>query len=295
MPIIPTTPNTANTAHKLEALQGYLAALAPQGLCVAFSGGVDSAVLLALACQQSSRAVHAITMHTPFHALSEPEAARRLAEEFGAVHTVLHLEELDPVLLNNPIDRCYLCKKWIFAQMQSHAAAQGLSVVLDGTNADDLGEYRPGLQALAELGIKSPLAELGITKAEVRAMAEELGVSVAKKPSAPCLATRFPYNTPIPLPRLGDIDALERFIRALGCEVVRVRVYGDTLRLEVAVEKMSLLLAKREQVVQKAHAMGFLYVTMDLEGFRSGSMDIPLKENPLLENGTPAQKAAGIA
>ena len=263
-------------AQKYEALQEYMTAWADKGLCVAFSGGVDSAVLLALACQ-SGGAIHAVTMHTPFHAPSEPEAARLLAEELGAVHTVMRLEELDEALLSNPVDRCYICKKWIFTNIQAYADRHNLAVVLDGTNADDLGEYRPGLRALAELGIKSPLAEMGVTKAEVRAIAELMGISVAKKPSAPCLATRFPYNAPVVLGKMAAVDKLEQLIRRLGCAVVRVRVYGDTLRIEVAADKLALLLEKREAVIAAAKEEGFLYVTMDLEGFRSGSMDLAVR------------------
>jgi uncharacterized protein len=258
-------------------LEQFLAPLAPGGLCVAFSGGVDSAVILAAACKVAGAGkVHAVTMQTPFHSPREPEAAAALAGEMGAIHRTITLDELDPALLQNPVDRCYRCKGWVFTTIQTYAAEHGLATVLDGTNADDLGEYRPGLRALKELGVISPLAQLGISKAAVREMAAAQGISVAKKPSAPCLATRFPYNTPIRVESLRIIDELENYLKSLGPQTLRVRVYGDTLRLEVLPEDFPLLLEKRVEIAAKARAAGFLYTTLDLEGFRSGSMDLPL-------------------
>jgi uncharacterized protein len=247
---------------------------------VAFSGGVDSAVLLAAACKAAGVGkVHAVTMQTPFHSPREPEAAAALAGEMGAIHRVITLEELDPALLQNPVDRCYRCKGWVFTTIQAYAAEHGLAAVLDGTNADDLGEYRPGLRALKELGIVSPLARLGISKAAVREMAAAQGISVAKKPSAPCLATRFPYDTPLQVEKLRVVDGLESYLKSLGPQTLRVRVYGDTLRLEVLPEDFSILLEKRVEIAAKAREAGFLYTTLDLEGFRSGSMDLPLQKS----------------
>jgi uncharacterized protein len=264
----------------LENLEHFLSPLAPGGLCVAFSGGVDSAVILSAACKVAGAGkVHAVTMQTPFHSPREPEAAAALATEMGAIHSILTLEELDPALLQNPVDRCYRCKQWVFTTIQGYAAAHGLATVLDGTNADDLGEYRPGLRALKELGIVSPLAQLGIAKAAVREMAAAQGISVASKPSAPCLATRFPYDTPIRGEKLRVIDELESYLKSLGPQTLRVRVYGDTLRLEVLPEDFSILLENRVEITAKAREMGFLYTTLDLEGFRSGSMDLPLQKN----------------
>jgi uncharacterized protein len=263
----------------LARLEEFLAPLAPGGLCVAFSGGVDSAVLLAAACKVAGAGkVHAVTMQTPFHSPREPKAAAALAAEMGAIHSVITLEELDPALLQNPADRCYRCKFWVFSTIQRYAAKRGLATVLDGTNAEDLGEYRPGLRALKELGIVSPLAQLGIAKAAVREMAAAQGISVAQKPSAPCLATRFPYDTPIRMEELRIVDELEHYLKSLGPQTLRVRVYGDTLRLEVLPEDFSILIENRADIAAKSREAGFLYVTMDLEGFRSGSMDIPLQK-----------------
>lgn len=255
-----------------------MAELASGGICLAFSGGVDSAVLLAVASgEMKPGKIHAVTVQTPLHSPVEPENARKLAEEWGAIHSILVQNELNPVVAQNPPDRCYLCKRWLFGTIEAYAKEHGLAAVVDGTHADDLKEYRPGLKALAELKIKSPLAELGITKAEVREIAASLGISVAKKPSAPCLATRFPYGTPLTATGLQTIDRLEQQVRAMGFDILRIRVYHDMLRIEVPVESLPYALQYRNDIIKAAHQEGFSYVTLDLEGFRSGSMDIPLK------------------
>jgi len=250
----------------------YLAKLAPGGLCVAFSGGVDSALLLRLACDTGG-AVHAVTVCTPFHSPLEQAEARELAEAFGAVHKLL-MPDLPGELLDNPVHRCYLCKKALFRAIREYADGQGLEHLVDGTNRDDLGEYRPGLKALNELGVHSPLAELGITKAEVRELAAGLGLDVADKPSVPCLATRYPYDHPIRLERLPGIDRVERQARAMGISNVRARVEGETLRLEVAAADMPRVLSGREELAGLALEAGFVGISLDLEELRSGSMDI---------------------
>lgn len=208
-----------------------------------------------------------------------------MAEAFGAVYAVL-TPDLPGELLDNPIHRCYLCKRALFQAIREYADSRGLRHLVDGTNRDDLEEYRPGLKALGELGVHSPLAELGITKAEVRSLAAMLGLKAADKPSAPCLATRYPYNRPIRLERLPGIDRVERRARALGVSGVRARVEGETLRLEVAAGDMPLVLAAREELVALALEAGFVGISLDLEELRSGSMDI--REARLGKAGTGA-------
>jgi len=203
----------------------------------------------------------------------EQAEARQLAEAFGAVHKLL-TPQLPRELLDNPIHRCYLCKKALFQAIREYADDRGLEHLVDGTNRDDLGEYRPGLKALGELGVHSPLAELGITKAEVRELAAGLGLDVADKPSAPCLATRYPYRHPISLERLPGIDRVERQARAMGISNVRARVEGETLRLEVAAADMPRVLSGREELAGLALEAGFVGISLDLEELRSGSMDI---------------------
>ena len=256
----------------LEQLKDYLTKLAPGGLCVAFSGGVDSSLLLKLACMAADD-VHAVTACTPFHTAAEPREAGEAAAAYGAVHHLL-TPQLPRAVMDNPPERCYLCKKALFEEILRYAGGQSLAHILDGTNADDLKEYRPGIQALKELGVHSPLAELGITKSQVRELAARLGLTVAEKPSAPCLATRFPYNQPINPFYFAGIDRIERQVRGLGIPVVRARVEGTALRLEVPLEDFAALLPHRKALVRAALDAGFAGVSLDLEGFRSGSMDI---------------------
>lgn len=263
---------------QLERLIDTLTKLADGGLCVAFSGGVDSALLLKAACSVTKN-VHAVTLYTPFHSPLEPTEAARMAQEWGAVHSVITLEAMPAEVLANPPDRCYLCKRSIFTEIRRYADRHGLAHVLDGTNADDLNEYRPGLRTLVELGVISPLAGLGLSKAEVRTLAAELGLAVAAKPSAPCLATRFPYNEPLHADKLAAVDEIERFVKALGPQVVRARVHGDTIRLEVLPEEFGTVAAQGEALVREAQARGFARITLDLAGYRSGSFDGPYRKS----------------
>lgn len=257
--------------NNLKKLTDYLAKLADGGICVAFSGGVDSSVLLKAACEVSKK-VHAVTVYSDFHSPIEVAEAEKLAKEYGAVFHLLELKLPDEVM-QNPTDRCYLCKKAIFAAISEYAAANGLAAVLDGTNSDDLNEYRPGLKALTELKIKSPLSELGFSKESVRGLARALQIPVAEKPSSPCLATRIPYNTQIRPETLKKIDELESYLKSLGFAVARARIHDNLVRIEVSEDKLADLLRVRKDVAANAKALGFPHVTIDLQGFRSGSFD----------------------
>ena len=276
---------------KKEALERYMKNL-PGPVMVAFSGGVDSSLLLAAACRAAANSlpagaasreaakekmVYAATVHTSLHPVQDADVAARVASELGASHLVVEIDELkDADIADNPTDRCYRCKKFLFSRLQKEAEALGVSVILEGSNADDTHVYRPGLRAVQELGIKSPLLELGLTKREVRALAAEYGISVADRPSAPCLATRFPYWTRLSRERMQQVDEGEQFLRELGFYNVRIRAHGDTARIEVDRKDMEKLLERAEEAVEKIRGLGFSYVTLDLEGFRSGSMDINL-------------------
>lgn len=248
-----------------------------QDIAVAFSGGADSALLLHLACEyarENGTMVYAVTAKTRLHPAGDLKIAAKVAEEAGAVHKIIEIDELKETgIENNPIDRCYRCKKGIFQKICAFAEAHGITVILDGTNADDLNEYRPGIRALRELGIISPLAECNLGKREIRELAEEYGISVAKRPASPCLATRLPYGEKITYEVLRRIDAGESYLRSKGFYNVRLRVHGDIARIEVDPEDITKLVNMRTEIIAYLKEQGFLYVTADLEGFRSGSMD----------------------
>lgn len=268
--------------EKKQKLQEQMLVYAQGDMLVAFSGGVDSSLILKLAVQAAAKTghkVYGIMVHTMLHPMGEVEDARVTAEQIGAEFRVLEIDELKGAdILDNPVDRCYRCKKYLFRNLIEEGEKLGVSVMMEGTNEDDLHVYRPGLRAIRELGIHSPLAEAGMTKAEVRRLAGELGVSVSNKPSMPCLATRFPYGTRISYEAMRKVDEGEAFIRSLGFYNVRLRIHNDVARIEVDVNEMPHLLEHCEQIVAKLKNLGYDYITVDLEGFRSGSMDLHVKK-----------------
>ena len=268
--------------EKKQKLQEQMLVYAQGDMLVAFSGGVDSSLILKLAVQAATKTghkVYGIMVHTMLHPMGEVEDARVTAEQIGAEFRVLEIDELKGAdILDNPVDRCYRCKKYLFRNLIEEGKKLGVSVMMEGTNEDDLHVYRPGLRAIRELGIHSPLAEAGMTKAEVRKLAGELDVSVSNKPSMPCLATRFPYGTRISYEAMQKVDEGEAFVRSLGFYNVRLRIHNDVVRIEVDVNEMPRLLEYREQIVAKLKKLGYDYITVDLEGFRSGSMDLHVKK-----------------
>ncbi|MGI6093933.1 MAG: ATP-dependent sacrificial sulfur transferase LarE [Lachnospiraceae bacterium] len=268
--------------NKKKQLDRLLAAYTKEDVCLAFSGGIDSSLLLKLMVKKaevSHKKVYAVTFDTTLHPRCDTEIAEKVAEEIGASHHILKINELDnPQILQNPVNRCYLCKRELFRKLLDFAREMDAPVILEGTNADDLQVYRPGLAAIQELGIKSPLVEAGFTKKEVREYAKEVGISVAERPSTPCLATRLPYGTDITLSVLQQIEEGEAWLRSRGYKNVRIRVHGEIARLELDAEAFSSCLKERDEIVRKLKEIGFTYITLDLEGFRSGSMDIRIKQ-----------------
>lgn len=266
-----------NYLEKVENLKKEMRRYAREDVMVAFSGGVDSSLLLKLACEaagESGSIVYAATVQTRLHPSGELKEAERICREIGARHIVLRVDELaEAGIMDNPADRCYLCKKHLFQKMLEQAAALEVNTVLEGANEDDLHVYRPGLRALKELGIISPLAEAGLTKAEVRELAQEYGLSVASKPAAPCLATRFPYGTALTYEKMEQVEKGEEFLKGFAFKDVRLRVHGDIARIEVCGTDFGKLMEHREKIISYLKGLGYLYVTLDLEGFRSGSMD----------------------
>ena len=249
------------------------------GVLVALSGGVDSAVVLAaLARLQREQPFKllAVTVVTPFHLVREGAEAAEVARQLGVVHRFVHIDTLqNAAVVANPPDRCYHCKRALFSQLLALAEAEGLSTVMEGTHAGDSTAWRPGRKALAELGVRSPLAEAGLTKPEIRALAAAWGLSVAQKPSAPCLATRFPYGTAITAEGLERVGLCEALLRRLlpGVRELRLRDHLPIARLEVPPEAFQTVLAHREELLRLGQAAGYSFVTLDLAGFRSGSFD----------------------
>lgn len=267
--------------NKLLELKNEIAKLVEDGVCIAFSGGVDSSLILKIACEAGknlNKQVYAVTFETKLHPVSDVTISKKVASEMGALHEIIQINEFEnEKILTNPVDRCYQCKKSLFVNLIEFAKSHSLKYVMDGTNADDLNAYRPGVKALGELGVISPLAKLGISKAEVREFAKSLNISVASRPSAPCMATRLPYNTVINFELLENIEKGEEFIKSLGYRDVRLRVHNDIVRLEVNKEDLIKLISERETIIEYLKSLGFVYITLDMEGFRSGSMDIYVK------------------
>jgi len=254
-----------------------------EGIAIAFSGGVDSSLLLKVACdlgKKSNHSILAVTFETQLHPHGDLEEARNLALNLGAIHKTIVVDEFaDPEIMNNPVDRCYRCKKLLFQTFIQYANEQGYHYLVDGTNYDDLNAYRPGMKALSELGIHSPLLELQITKQQIRSLSSSLGVSSSDKPSAPCLATRLPYGTRFDFNLLHRLDQGEQYLRGLGFYNVRLRLHDDILRIEVDKGSFMKLMAYSEEIISYLKELDFTYITLDLEGFRSGSMDIKIMKN----------------
>jgi uncharacterized protein len=265
----------------LNKLSTYLEQHIRDGIGIAFSGGVDSSLLLKIVCdigKKNNLSVLAITFETKLHPHGDLEEARSIALGFGAVHKTIEVDEFsDPEIMYNPEDRCYRCKNLLFRTLISEANQAGYQFLIDGTNFDDLNAYRPGMRALKELNIHSPLLELEITKTQIRSLAADLGITSSNKPSAPCLATRLPYGTKLDFDILERIDMGEHYIKTFGFYNVRLRLHQDILRIEIDKRDFEKLIQHQEEIISKIKDLGFLYVTLDLEWFRSGSMDIKIK------------------
>jgi uncharacterized protein len=249
---------------------------------VAFSGGVDSTYLLAECLDVlGPENVLAVTADAEIHPRAEITAARELACHLVVRHRIIRLHPLDnPRFAANPPDRCYWCKRDVLAAIATIAQEEGLAHVIHGANADDAGEYRPGNRAAQEMGVRAPLLEAGLTKAEIRQFSREKGLPTWNRPAQACLATRFPYGELLTPERLKRVEEAEEFLRSLGLGQLRVRDHGVLARIEVGREEMSRLFGEMApKLVDKLKALGYTYITLDLEGYRTGSMDV---FNPVL-------------
>jgi uncharacterized protein len=259
---------------------------------VAFSGGVDSGLLCAAAWRALGDRMLAVAVRSPVESMGDVASAQALAEQVGFPLRVLDFDDLaNPEFAANPPDRCYVCKLARFRRLRELADAEGLTALAEGSNADDLGDYRPGRRAVIETGAVSPLQELGFAKPEIRALAHAVGLSVWDRPSAPCLATRFPYGSPVTREGLRQVAEGERHLRELGFRTVRVRHHGQVARIEVAPDEIERLVAMRAGVSAHFRALGFDYVTADLTGYRTGSLNEALADG----RGGAAAEAHGEA
>lgn len=260
-----------------ERLEHLRAAIAAHGrVVVAYSGGVDSSVVLRVAHEQLGERALGVIGRSDSYAVHELELALAQAQEMGAAVRVVTTGELaDPAFAANHTDRCYRCKSELYRQLRDVAASFGAAAVLDGTIADDLADFRPGRRAADESDVRSPLAELGFRKSDVRAVAEHFGLASRAKPASPCLASRIPYGTPITREALAMVEAAEAALRALGFAELRVRHHGDVARVELPLDQLARALEPglRSRLVECVRSAGYRFVALDMEGFRSGSLN----------------------
>src|SRR5512147_1682376 len=260
----------------------YLMALLHEmhGAVLAYSGGVDSSLLLRAAAEVMGPRLIAVTAVSETYPDGELIAAQEITRSLGVMHRIVHTEEMaSEDFARNPPDRCYHCKKELFEKLRRLAADEGVSFVMDGSNADDLRDHRPGRKAAAEFSVRSPLLEAGFTKAEVRERARAMGLTVWDKPSLACLSSRIPYGTRITPALIRTVGAAEEQLRAFGFGQARVRHHGDIARIEVMQEDFAKLLdrAVAEKIAARFRELGYIYICLDIEGYRTGSMNQGLR------------------
>ncbi|MDR3594696.1 ATP-dependent sacrificial sulfur transferase LarE [Clostridium sp.] len=264
--------------EKYNELVEYLKGLGK--VVLAFSGGVDSTFLLRAAKEALGDNVKAVTILSPYIPKWEIAEAKELVKELGVQHEIIEAPIIDSIKFN-PEDRCYLCKTAVFSMILSVAKEQGYNCVIDGTNFDDISDYRPGLKALKELDVKSPLLDCKLTKAEIRAFSKELGLNTWDKPPYACLLTRIPYGNELRVEYFEKIENAEKYMMSIGFRAVRVRCHGDLARVEVARHDRSKLFDEEllDTIAKNIKECGFKYVTLDLQGYRVGSFNETIMKN----------------
>jgi uncharacterized protein len=252
-------------------------------IIVAFSGGVDSAFLAWAATQMLGRDAHCITADSPSYPDHHRQLARRIAAEFGLHHEFVCTHEIErPEYRANPHDRCYYCKQELYGVLSRLAADRGISVIVDGSNADDRQDYRPGRKAAREFGVRSPLDEVDLTKADIRELSHRAGLPSWNEPASACLSSRIPYDSEVTVEKLGIIERAEAVLRELGFHVFRVRHHDSLARLEIAIDELSRALEPpmRERIVHELRSIGYRHVTIDLQGYRMGSLNEGVRLRP---------------
>ena len=260
--------------EKLAVLKENMASM--QSLALGYSGGVDSTFLMVIANEVLGKNFLAVTAASPTYSQREQIEAIKLAERLGVQHLLIDVEPFDiPGYGDNPPDRCYLCKSQLFTCLWGIARERGIEHVADGSNVDDLGDYRPGLIALQELGVSSPLMEAGMGKEDIRLLSRDMGLPTWDKPAAACLASRFPYGQRIDREQLARVEKAEDYLVGLGFKQVRVRVHNDLARIEVGPEELTRLVNPElmDRINRELKQLGFRYVAMDLQGYRTGSLN----------------------
>lgn len=263
---------------KWDALLSMLQSM--QSVVIAFSGGVDSTLLLAAAREALGDKAVAVTAVSASLAPDEKTETRELARTIGIQHEFIESHELkDARYLSNSPQRCYFCKQDVYGRLVEFAETHGYSYIIDGTNADDIGDHRPGRRAAQEKQIRSPLLECGINKQEIRTLAKHMGLPNWDKPAAACLSSRIPYGTHISPDMLAQVAEGERYLKSLGIGQVRLRHHAPIARIEVDPQDFEILLAHREEVVTQLREFGYTHITIDLAGFQSGSLNLALSNN----------------
>ncbi|TVU52700.1 MAG: ATP-dependent sacrificial sulfur transferase LarE [Arthrospira sp. PLM2.Bin9] len=273
-------------SEKLQQLQSLFAGM--EQALIAYSGGIDSTLVAKIAYDILGDRALAVTAVSPSLLPEDLEDARIQAAMIGISHEEIYTQEMaNPNYTDNPVNRCYFCKSELHDQLKPLARQRGYLYIVDGVNADDLRDYRPGVKAAKERGVRSPLAEVGVTKAEVREISKYLGLSCWDKPSQPCLSSRFPYGEEITIAKLQRVGRAEVYLRRLGWQNLRVRSEGDTARIELPPAQIKEFIIKNDLpvLVQTFQALGFLYVTLDLEGYRSGKLNQVLQPELLANYG----------
>jgi pyridinium-3,5-biscarboxylic acid mononucleotide sulfurtransferase len=263
---------TSETATKVTALRSLLTEL--DSVLISFSGGVDSTLLLKIAHDTLGDRAVAATGLSASYASEEMDEAKAIAAEIGAEHLMVSTMELDdPRYADNSHQRCFFCKTELYSKLHEVARARGIAWVVDGANVDDVGDFRPGMRAAKQLAVRSPLLEVGLNKREIRELSAEYGLRTWDKPAGACLSSRFAYGDPITVEKLRRVGTAERGVRALGFKGFRIRHHDDLARLEVPADQIGRAIELSSEIVDAVKAAGYQYVTLDLEGYRTGRMN----------------------